>query len=38
MPLIPGDYNYSIKWMTRVKIKLKEIGLDGAGEGPVTLL
>jgi hypothetical protein len=38
MPLIPGDYNSSFKWMIRVKMNLKEIGLDSAREGPVALL
>jgi hypothetical protein len=38
MPLILRDYNSSIKWMIRVKINLKGIGLNGSGEGPVALL
>jgi hypothetical protein len=38
MPLILRDYNSSIKWMIRVKINLKEIVLNGSGEGPVALL
>jgi hypothetical protein len=38
MALISGDYNSSIKWMIKVKINLKEIGLNGLREGPVALL